>query len=98
MASTTGYVIAGGVSADEYLPAAERSWFHTRSRPRVSRRDRLLWAAFMAPSLAAEIAPLVLFWNDHLPIWQMPVMMIGAWAMAWWVTWIIAVPLMRCEG
>jgi hypothetical protein len=95
MASVTGYVTAEGVPADEYLRAAERGWWDTRPRRRskASWRDRALFAAFIAPSLIAEIAPLVLFWNDHLPIWQMSMMMAAAWAVGWWVTWIIAMSL-----
>jgi hypothetical protein len=75
--------------ADEYLgdtgwlPAIEgrRNW-------RAKFLAELLGAAFTLPSLVAEVTPLVLFWNDHLPVWQMSSMMFGAWALVWWLTWI----------
>jgi hypothetical protein len=93
--SMTGYATAESISADGYLKAAERSWWDTRPRRRrgASWCDRARYAAFITPSLLAEIAPLFLFWNDHLPVWQMSVMMAAAWAVGWWATWIIAMPL-----
>jgi hypothetical protein len=95
MTLMTGYFIAEDVSSNEYLKSRWRSRVQIRRQARLTRRDRALFAAFMAPSLVAEVAPLVLFWNDHIPIWQMPVMMAAAWAVGWWVTWIIAMPLMK---
>ena len=91
MMSMTVCMIADGVSADGSLQIAERSWWRTKA----SWRDLLLFAAFIAPSLFAEIAPLVLLWNAHLPIWQVPVMMAAAWAASWWVTCVIAMPVLR---
>jgi hypothetical protein len=93
--SMTGFGAADGVSPDGFLGVAERGWWETGPRRRrgTGWRDRAIFAAFMAPSLIAEVAPLVLFWNDHLPIWEMSVMMAAAWAVGWWATWIIAMPL-----
>jgi hypothetical protein len=45
--------------------------------------------ALLAPSLIAEVAPLALFWHSHLPVWQMSLMMFGAWAVVWWGTQIV---------
>jgi hypothetical protein len=80
--------------ADEYLE--DRHWSSARSIAR--RRNQyaeLLGAAFVLPSLIAEVMPLVLFWNDHLPVWQMSAMMFGAWASAWWLMWITAMAVWK---
>jgi hypothetical protein len=50
---------------------------------------------FAVPSLIAEVMPLVLFWKDHVPVWQMSAMMFGAWASAWWLTWIVIAPVWK---
>jgi hypothetical protein len=42
-----------------------------------------LRAALTLPSLVAEVTPLALFWNCHLPVWKMSSMMFGAWALVW---------------
>jgi len=93
--SMTCYGAADDVSADGFLEAAERGSWETEPRRRrgSSWRDRAIFVAFIAPGLFAEVAPLILFWNVHLPISQMSVMMVGAWGVAWWLTWIIALPL-----
>jgi hypothetical protein len=49
--------------------------------------------ALIAPSLIAEMTPLVLCWNAHIPVWQMSVIMAAAWAVVWWGTHIVASPL-----
>jgi hypothetical protein len=43
--------------------------------------------AVLAPSLAAEIAPLLMLWRSHLPVWQMSAIMAASWVFAWWLTW-----------
>ena len=85
----------GSFTADhgrEYLGDWNR--FPARSMGRrTNRRTELLGAAFALPSFIAEVIPLVLFWSDHLPVWQMSAMMFGAWASTWWLTWVLAVIL-----
>jgi hypothetical protein len=82
--------------ADEYLGGT--SWFPAIEGRRGWRAEFLaefLRAALTLPSLVAEVTPLVLFWNRHLPVWQMSSMMFGAWALVWWLTWILTVPLWK---
>lgn len=88
MTLTTSYFSAPDVPPNEYIKKRWRSRFQIRRQ--VTTRDRMIFAAFMAPSIVAEVTPLVLFWDAHLPIWQMSVMMAVAWACGWWATWIIA--------
>jgi hypothetical protein len=91
MMLSASYLKAG--HADEYFGDAE--WLPAKGRRRTGRRVAFLDAAFMLPSLIAEIAPLVLFWNAHLPVWQMSAMMGAAWATTWWLSCIIAGPLSK---
>jgi hypothetical protein len=49
----------------------------------------------LLPSLIAEMTPLVLYWNAHIPVWQMSLMMFGAWAVVWWGTRIIAMAVWK---
>jgi hypothetical protein len=56
-------------------------------------REALSFAVLL-PSHIAEMTPLVLYWNDHIPVWQMSLMMFGAWAVVWWGTQIV-VSLLR---
>jgi hypothetical protein len=79
---------ADTVSPSKRTNGARWRWFqpNRRGKASINGRDRLLWAALLLPSLLAEIAPLIVFWNDHLPIWEMPVMMAAIWAATWWVT------------
>jgi hypothetical protein len=82
--------------ADEYLGGT--GWFPAIEGRRKWRAEFLaefLGAALTLPSLVAEVTPLVLFWNGHLPVWQMSSMMFGAWALVWWLTWIFTVPLWK---
>jgi hypothetical protein len=85
----------GSFTADhgrEYLGDWNR--FPARSMGRrTNRRTELLGAAFALPSFIAEVIPLILFWSDHPPVWQMSAMMFGAWASTWWLTWVLAVIL-----
>jgi hypothetical protein len=78
--------------ADEYLGGT--GWFPA-IEGRRNWRAEFLGAALTLPSLVAEVTPLVLFWNGHLPVWQMSSMMFGAWALIWWLTWSLAVPLWK---
>ena len=84
----TGYFAAEAVLPDAYSRGSR--WFQFRRR--AGWRDQTLLAAFIAPSLVAEIAPLIYFWDAHLPVWQISVMMASSWAVGWWATWIIAIP------
>jgi hypothetical protein len=59
-------------------------------------REALSFAVLL-PSLIAETTPLLLYWNAHLPVWQMSLMMFGAWTAAWWGTQILA-NLLRRRG
>jgi hypothetical protein len=85
----------GSFTADhgrEYLG----DWHRFPARPvgrRSNGRTELLGAAFRLPSFIAEVIPLVLFWSDHLPVWQMSAMIFGAWASTWWLTWVLTVTL-----
>jgi hypothetical protein len=88
MTIMTGYFAAEAVSPDAYSRGS--SWFQFRRR--ASWRDQTFFAAFIAPSLVAEIAPLIYFWDAHLPVWQISVVMAASWAVGWWATWIIAMP------
>jgi hypothetical protein len=45
--------------------------------------------ALLAPSLVAEVVPLVLFWHSHLPVWQMSGIMAVSFAFTWWLTWTV---------
>jgi hypothetical protein len=51
--------------------------------------DEIAQLALLAPSLIAEIAPLVLFWHSHLPVWQMSGIMTASFAFTWWLTWTV---------
>jgi hypothetical protein len=86
----TGYFAVEAVSPDAYSIGRGRSWLQFRRRG--SRRDQALCATFIAPSLVAEIAPLIYFWDAHLPVWQISVMMAVSWVVGWWATCIIALP------
>jgi hypothetical protein len=72
-----------------------RNWlprWHARSlrghrEPRTQRVSEVAaHFAIMTPSLIAEMTPPVLFWNDHLSVWQMSAIMAASWAVAWWLT------------
>jgi hypothetical protein len=43
-------------------------------------RDGVSGLALLVPSLIAEVAPLVLFWHSHLPVWQMSGVIAATWA------------------
>jgi hypothetical protein len=47
----------------------------------------------LAPSLAAEMAPLFLLWHSHLPVWQMWAIMAASWAFTWRLTWTLALAM-----
>jgi hypothetical protein len=52
--------------------------------------DEVAQLALLGPSLIAEVAPLVLFWHSHLPVWQMSGIMAASFALTWWLTWTVA--------
>jgi hypothetical protein len=82
----------GSFTADhgrEYLG----DWNRFPARRRTNRRPELLGAACALPSFIAEVIPLILFWSDHRPVWQVSAMMFGAWTSTWWLTWVLAVIL-----
>ena len=92
--SSTSFFTAD--QADEYLGGT--GWFPAIEGRRNWRAEFLaefLGAALMLPSLVAEVTPLMLFWKGHLPVWQMSSMMFGVWALVWWLTWVLAVPLRK---
>jgi hypothetical protein len=55
--------------------------------------DQVGQLALLAPSLIAEIAPLVLFWKSHLPVWLMSGFMAASFAIMWWLTWTVVAVL-----
>jgi hypothetical protein len=56
--------------------------------------NELAGLALLAPSLIAEVTPLAMFWHSHFSVWQLSEMMLGAWAVVWWATWLITLPLL----
>jgi hypothetical protein len=87
---------------DELAPFSEqisnmwRSWTSVRRRKawwsvsfKAELSDEVAQMALLAPSLIAEVAPLVLFWHSHLPVWEMSGIMAAAFAFTWWLTWAV---------
>jgi hypothetical protein len=88
--------------SDEPTPFEEqignpwRSWTPARRRKpflsvsfKMEVTDEAAQLALLAPSLIAEVAPLVLFWHSHLPVWQMSGLMAASFAFTWWMTWTV---------
>jgi hypothetical protein len=69
--------------------SSSRRW-QTRGDSWQAGKQDVVALALMAPSLVAEIAPLILLWDSHLPVWQMSVVMAGSWAFTWRLTEAIA--------
>jgi hypothetical protein len=102
MAYPTAYL------SDELAPVSEQIgnvWLRLtqalRRKPLWSVRfktevsDEAAQLALLAPSLIAEVAPLVLFWRSHLPVWQMSAIMAASFAFTWWLTWTVVVIMQR---
>jgi hypothetical protein len=60
----------------------------------VSRRQAVI-IGILFLSLVGEVLPLVLFWDSHLPVWQMSLMMFGAWVAAWWTLWVVVMEVWK---
>jgi hypothetical protein len=88
--------------SDEFAPFLEqignfwRNWTPTRRRKpwwsvtfKAEVSDQVAQLALLAPSLIAEVAPLILFWHSHLPVWQMSGIMAAFFAFTWWLTWTV---------
>ena len=60
----------------------------------VSRRQAVI-IGILFLSLVGEVLPLVLFWDSHLPVWQMSLMMFAAWVAAWWTLWIVVMEVWK---
>jgi hypothetical protein len=60
--------------------------WHGRWRRAQRAREVAAHFAMMTPSLIAEMTPPILFWNDHLSVWQMSAIMGTSWAVTWWLT------------
>jgi hypothetical protein len=69
-------------------PARRRKpWWSVSFKAEVS--GEVAQLALLAPSLIAEVAPLVLFWHSHLAVWQMSGIMAASFAFTWWLTWAV---------
>jgi hypothetical protein len=68
---------------------SSRPWrfTHADEKHHLCQTD-LTTKAILIPSLAAEVAPLFLLWDSHLPVWQMSGLMALSWAFTWWLTGI----------
>jgi hypothetical protein len=81
---------------EEQIGNLWRSWTPARRRKpflsvgfKTEVTDEAAQLALLAPSLIAEVAPLVLFWHSHLPVWQMSGIMAASFAFTWWMTWTV---------
>lgn len=89
-----------------YFPYEQKNLpaYWNKRRKSISSRIATRWLrealsiGILLLSLVSEVMPLVLFWNNHLPVWQMSLIMFGAWVAAWWMMWIIAMALLSTRS
>jgi hypothetical protein len=96
MAYPAAYLSDEPAAFGEQIGNLWRSWQVERRRKpfcsisfKAEVTDEVAQLALFAPSLIAEVAPLVLFSHSHLPVWQMSGIMAASFAFTWWLTWTV---------
>jgi len=100
MTYPAAYLLDESAQFGEQIGHFRRSWMPARNRKpslsisfKAEASKEAAELALIAPSLIAEMTPLVLFWNDHLPVWEMSGIMAASFAFMWWMTWMLVVAI-----